>query len=124
MRRVPRVAGLTLAALHLACVAVAATWIIVAFTHGEGESPMLWIYFAFLDYPLGYLLGAVDVTSWPDIPFLPPIANSWEAFWAPLIFLSVMGTIWWFCIGWVLGRVFTLVFRFRRSGLTPHLTNR
>ena len=49
MTRVPRVAGLALAALHLACVAVGATWIIVAFAPGKGESPMVWIYFAFLD---------------------------------------------------------------------------
>jgi hypothetical protein len=115
MTRVPRVAGLTLAALHLACVAVAATCIIVAFAHGEGESPMLWIYFAYLDYPLGYLFPAVDVTSWPDIQFLPPIANNWDAFLAPLIFFSVVGTSWWFCIGWVLGRIFTLIFKSRGS---------
>ena len=122
MKRVPSVAGFIFAALHLACVVVVASLIFAA-RGVVGEFVLLWTWFVVLDYPLGYLWEAVDqlVKSWPDVPFLPPLANNWQLFLAPLIFFSVVGTIWWFCIGWVIGRMVTLIFTFRgsRSHVTP-----
>jgi hypothetical protein len=101
-----------LAGVHLACVIAAAVWILASFPH-EQESPMLWIYVMLLDYPVSYLWGAVDqfMTHWPDLPFLPALANSWSAFLGPLFFFAFVGTAWWFCIGWLLGRIWTLIRR-------------
>jgi hypothetical protein len=81
---------------------------------------MGWLYFLFIDYPVRYLWGPLDsvLTKLPDVPFLPSIAANWSAFLGPLLLFGIVGTLMWFCVGWLLGRGYVFLRK------PSHLTNR
>jgi hypothetical protein len=90
---IPGAAG---ALLHL--VLLAAT---VALILGEGGSawPRFWTLFLALDFPVS--LGIVPVTwlapAAPDRPL-----HDAPNFWWPLIYHGVVGTVWWYIVGWAI----------------------
>ena len=111
MKRLPRVLGWTLALLHLVLVIAIACSIASAHARGNHEASMGWIVVMFLSYPVVRLFPVVAhlLPTYPDISFLPGITGNWSEFLFPLVFFSLVGSAWWFGIGWVLGRVICII---------------
>jgi hypothetical protein len=111
MVKAPRKIAMVAAAIHLLVVAVFAIWIYVANSH-DGESPMYWLFLMFGDVPASLLLKPLGfiVDGWPRVSWLPGLAGDWPNFLYPLFFFAIVGTLWWYCIGWVCGRGWTLIF--------------
>jgi hypothetical protein len=105
MVRAPRKIATGAAAIHIVVVVVFAIWIYTANSH-DGESPMYWLFLMLLDVPaslllkpLGFIVDGASRVSW-----LPGLAGDWPNFLYPLFFFAILGTLWWYCVGWVCGR--------------------
>jgi hypothetical protein len=106
----PRKIGTILAVVHLAVAIVFAIWIYRANAH-DGESPMYWLFLMLIDLPAVFLLKPLShvVHGWPRVGWLPGLAGDWPNFLFPLLSLIIIGTIWWFCLGWLCGRIWTSI---------------
>lgn len=91
-------AGLAGALAHLAILGIVVALILRG---GDPDWPKYWSMFLALDFPVS--LGVVPVTwlvpaarggPWSDIP----------NFWWPLAYHGVVGTVWWYIVGWAIGR--------------------
>jgi len=111
MMRAPNKIAAIAAAIHICIVVAFAAWIYIA-NNFDGESPMYWLLLMFIDFPVSLLLGPLSfvVSSFPDISWLPGLAGDWDNFLYPLVFFAIIGTIWWYCVGWVCGRGWEMIF--------------
>src|SRR6478609_7844297 len=110
----PRKIGTMLAAIHFVIAIGFAIWIYRANSH-DGESPMYWLFLMLIDVPAFFLLKPLSsiVHGWPHVDWLPGLAGDWPNFLFPFLSLVLIGTVWWFCLGWLCGRAW-LAFRARR----------
>ena len=100
-------AGLAAAALHLLILAYT-VWLILA-----GNSPNwpgYWMIFLALDFPVS--LGVMPVTWLVPASGAGPLRDLTN-FWWPLGYHAVIGTAWWYIVGWAIER------RLRRRGDPP-----
>jgi hypothetical protein len=111
----PRKLGWSLAATHLVFVLALAMYI-ARQTRYDGETPMLWFLVAVPDLPV-YLLSAQLAPHFMSLPHViwiehltgQWITGEWEPFLGPLITCGIFGTVWWFFIGWVVGRLWVFL---------------
>jgi hypothetical protein len=102
----PRKLGLTLAGLHFLLVVGVAVWILTHI-HQDPMAPTLWFLVDILDLPIFLLTIPLGpwIQSLPHVSWLPGIAGAWEPFLFSLLEGSILGTAWWFLIGWGVGRI-------------------
>jgi hypothetical protein len=105
--------GSSFAAFHFALVLGVAVWI-ATHTARDPQAPMLWLLVGLLDFPAYILFAAfgAQLQALPRVEWLPQktgswITGEWEPFLAPLLVFAVLGTVWWFLIGWGVGRVWS-----------------
>ena len=105
--------AMILATIHICVVFAFSVWIYAAYRFGEGESPMYWIFMYFVDFPVTLLLKPLCflVEDFPNVSWLPGLAGNWPNFLYPLVFFSIIGTVWWYSVGWVCGRGWEMIFR-------------
>jgi hypothetical protein len=101
---------MTLAVIHLGVAIMFAIWIYRANAH-DGESPMYRLFLMLADLPALFLLKPLSylVEGWPRVGWLPGLAGDWPNFLLPFLSLIVIGTIWWFCLGWLFGRMWITI---------------
>lgn len=91
-------AGVAGAVAHLALLGVLVTLILRGADPGW---PKYWVIMLALDFPVS--LGVIPVT-WLVPPAsagpLTDVAN----FWWPLAWHGVVGTLWWYIVGWAIAR--------------------
>jgi hypothetical protein len=92
------VGGAIAAVLHLGVLGVTIAWIFAA---GDADWRGYWMLFLALDFPVS--LGVFPV-SWL-VPAAPagPLADL-SNFWWPLAYHGVVGTWWWYVVGWAIER--------------------
>ena len=97
MRRLSRV-GLAAALLHLVLLGVTVALIL---DNGEGSWTQYWFIFLALDFPVS--LGVIPV-AWlvPQSPEGP--LSDLSNFWWPLAYHSIVGSGWWYIVGWAIVR--------------------
>jgi hypothetical protein len=91
-------AGLGASLLHLAILALIVALILTA---GQGDWRAWWTLMLALDFPVS--LGVLPVT------WLVPAAgggalHDLSNFWWPLAYHGVVGTWWWYVVGWAAAR--------------------
>lgn len=100
--------ALAFAVTHLGIVAIVAIGVLADFQR-ERESPMLWLYLYLLDLPVS--LG-ISLSKWvdslPDIPWFPGLTGNWPNFLFPLSFFGTIGTLWWYFMGWLISKIYTI----------------
>jgi hypothetical protein len=101
MKRRLSAAGVAAAALHLALLGLTVA-LILGTSGGDWRSH--WVLFLALDFPVS--LGVFPV-SWlvpgSDRGPLADVSN----FWWPLAYHGVVGTWWWYVVGWAIARRIT-----------------
>lgn len=84
--------------VHLLLLAVTVTLIL-----GSGDGPWAqhWFIFLALDFPVS--LGVIPV-AWvvPESPAGP--LSDLSNFWWPLAYHAIVGSGWWYIVGWALAR--------------------
>jgi hypothetical protein len=111
----PRKLGWSLAATHLVLVLAVATYI-ARQTRYDGETPRLWFLGVVPDLPV-YLLSAAlapHLMSLPHVMWVERvtgqwITGEWEPFLGPLVIFGILGTAWWFFIGWLVGCLWVFI---------------
>jgi len=97
---VPRLsrAGLAAALLHLILLGGTVALILAS---AAGSWTQHWFIFLALDFPVS--LGVIPV-AWlvPQSPEGP--LSDLSNFWWPLAYHGVVGTGWWYIVGWAIGR--------------------
>jgi hypothetical protein len=90
--------GLAAAVLHLAILGYTVSLIL---SHRDASWPAYWMIFLALDFPVS--LGVMPVT-WlvPPSPLGP--LEDLTNFWWPLGYHGVIGTAWWYIVGWAIQR--------------------
>jgi len=91
-------AGLAGALAHLLILGVVVSLILGG---GEPSWPKYWVIFLALDFPLS--LGVIPVTWLVPVAQGGPLADV-ANFWWPLAYHGVVGTLWWYIVGWAIGR--------------------
>jgi ABC-type glycerol-3-phosphate transport system permease component len=106
--------GFILAAIHLVVVGSLAAWILIASKH-DRESPLYWVYLLAIDFPVIFVMWPLShmVDGWANVHWLPGLAGEWTNFLLPLICLSLVGTLWWYVIGWLIRRIMIRIFQRR-----------
>lgn len=102
--------GLGMAAAHVALLAVSVTLILGAH---EPDWPMYWLLYLALDFPVS--LGVVPL-AWMFPPSAAGPLSDFPNFWWPLAFHGVVGTGWWYIVGWAIGQRLT---RWRAGAEVP-----
>ncbi|HZP87493.1 MAG TPA: hypothetical protein VFB54_11795 [Burkholderiales bacterium] len=97
MKRLSRV-GVLAGLVHLVLLGLTVA-LILGSTHARW--PQYWYLFLALDFPVS--LGVAPV-SWlvPPAPH-GPLAD-FPNFWWPLAYHGVIGTAWWYIVGWAIAR--------------------
>jgi hypothetical protein len=110
----PRKVASIVAAVHFLVVTVFAAWIYVANAH-DGESPMYWIFLILVDLPVSLLFGPVSApfSGRPSVTWLPGLMGDWSNYLLPFLFFAIIGSAWWFCIGWMCGYLWSTIRRRR-----------
>jgi hypothetical protein len=85
------------ALLHLALLAGTVALII---EEGGSAWPRFWTLFLALDFPVS--LGIVPVT-WLAPPASGGPLRDASNFWWPLVYHGIVGTGWWYLVGWAIG---------------------
>lgn len=96
-RRLSR-AGVAAAVVHLLLLAVT---VVLILGSGEGPWAQHWFIFLALDFPVS--LGVIPV-AWmvPESPAGP--LSDLSNFWWPLAYHAIVGSGWWYIVGWALAR--------------------
>lgn len=91
-------AGVAAALLHVVLLAGA---VFVIFSSTQTDWTRYWTIFLALDFPVS--VGVVPVTF-----FVPPSGKAplsdFSHFWWPLAYHGVVGTAWWYIVGWTIAR--------------------
>lgn len=92
------VSGAAAAALHLALLGIAVASILGT---SEGDWRAHWIWFLALDFPVS--LGVLPVAWLVPAAGHTPLSD-FSNFWWPLAYHGVVGTWWWYVVGWAIAR--------------------
>jgi len=90
-------AGAVSAILHLALLAYTVHLIL---TSGEPNWPSYWMIFLAFDFPVS--LGVMPVT-WLVPPSVSGPMRDLSNFWWPLLYHGLVGTVWWYIVGALIG---------------------
>jgi hypothetical protein len=102
-------AGLAGALLHLFVVGAVVTLILAG--HDPGW-PKHWLIMLALDFPVS--LGVMPVTWLVPAAKAGPLSDI-SNFWWPLVYHGAVGTLWWYIVGWAIGRKVTALLARRGS---------
>ena len=91
-------AGLVGAVAHLLVLGVLVTLILRG---GDPGWPKYWVIMLALDFPVS--LGVMPVT-WLVPPAATGALSDVANFWWPLAWHGVVGTLWWYIVGWAVAR--------------------
>ena len=91
-----------LAVAHFALVIGVGIFVLVDLER-EHESPMLWIFPFYLDVPVSFFMASIHFENWGQVSWIPGLAGEWANWLGPLLFLSLIGSLWWYCLGWLGG---------------------
>lgn len=91
-------AGVAAALLHLLLVAGG---VVMILSSTQTDWTQYWTIFLALDFPVS--LGVVPVTWFVPPSGKPPLAD-FSGFWWPLAYHGVVGTGWWYIVGWAIAR--------------------
>ena len=109
-------AGLAGALLHLLVVGTVVTLILSGQrldpTVNDPGWPKYWLIMLALDFPVS--LGVMPVTWLVPAANAGPLADV-SNFWWPLVYHGVVGTLWWYIVGWAIGRKVTTLLARRES---------
>jgi hypothetical protein len=98
--------GLCAAAAHLALLALSVTLIL---SRQAPDWPTYWLIYLALDFPVS--LGVIPLAWMFPAASAGPLSD-FPNFWWPLAFHGIVGTFWWYVVGWAIGRRVT---RWRRG---------
>ena len=101
------IVGLCMAGAHVALIACSVALMLA--TH-ERNWHMYWLIFLALDFPVS--LGVIPL-AWMFPPSPAGPLSDFPNFWWPLLFHGLVGTGWWYIVGWAIGRRLA---RFRARG--------
>ena len=105
------IAGLIMAAIHIAIIVYTLAQIFAA---GAADWTFYWRIFLALDFPVS--LAVVPVT-WISSPSPGGPLRDFANFWWPLAVHGVLGTLWWYIVGRMIGeRVVKMTRRSDRRG--------
>jgi hypothetical protein len=93
--------GTLAALLHLLLLAGAATAIL---SSSSPQWPQYWFIFLALDFPVS--LGVAPVSWLVPASARGPLSD-FSNFWWPLAYHGVVGTGWWYIVGWAIARKLT-----------------
>ena len=91
------ISGLTMAAIHIALVVYTLAQIFAA---GAADWTFYWRIFLALDFPVS--LAVVPLT-WISSPAAGGPLSDFANFWWPLVVHGVLGTLWWYIVGRMIG---------------------
>jgi hypothetical protein len=91
-------AGLAGALLHLAILGYVVTLIL---SGRDADWPMYWLIFLAFDFPVS--LGVMPVTWLVPAASGGPLSDV-ANFWWPLAYHGIVGTAWWYIVGWAIAR--------------------
>jgi len=91
------ITGLTMAAIHIAIVVYTLAQIFAA---GAADWTFYWRIFLALDFPVS--LAVVPLT-WISPPVAGGPLHDFANFWWPLFVHGVLGTLWWYIVGRMIG---------------------
>jgi hypothetical protein len=91
-------AGVAAALLHVALLALTVA-LILGTRSGDWRS--YWILFLALDFPVS--LGVIPVSGLVPRSEAGPLSDV-SNFWWPLAYHGVVGTWWWYVVGWAIAR--------------------
>jgi hypothetical protein len=91
------IAGLIMAAIHLAILAYTLAQIVVT---GVADWPVYWRIFLALDFPVSL---AVVPLAWIFPPSPAGPLSDFANFWWPLVVHGLLGTLWWYVVGVSIG---------------------
>jgi len=95
------IVGLCAALAHVALLSISLTLIL---SGSAQDWPSYWRIYLALDFPVS--LGVVPLAwMFPSSPAGP--LSDFPNFWWPLAFHGVVGTGWWYIVGWAIGRRLT-----------------
>ena len=94
-------AGLASAAAHLLILGLLVALILYG---GDPGWPKYWLIMLALDFPVS--LGVMPV-SWLVPPAAAGPLSDVANFWWPLVWHGVIGTPWWYVVGWTIARQVT-----------------
>jgi len=98
-----------MAGAHVALIAAA---VALTLAGHERDWHIHWLIFLALDFPVS--LGVMPL-AWMFPPSVAGPLSDFPNFWWPLLFHGVVGTAWWYIVGWAIGRRLA---RFRAGGDT------
>jgi len=105
--------AVAVAVVHLLGV-VATAWYVAQST---GQAPMVWAYWAFIDFPwsLAYVVVGHGYTGWAETHSVshPLLA---QLLYFPHLLHGVVGTVWWYCLVLLIGKVVTRIRSRARRG--------
>ena len=101
------ITGLTMASIHIAIVVYTLAQIFAA---GAADWTFYWRIFLALDFPVS--LAVVPLT-WISPPSPSGPLSDFANFWWPLVVHGVLGSLWWYIVGRMIGE---RVWRMVRSG--------
>ncbi|HEX4665624.1 MAG TPA: hypothetical protein VH207_03410 [Chthoniobacterales bacterium] len=101
-------------AVRFGCYAAAAHFLFAVFiailvATGGSSSAELWLFIGIVDTPMNLLLlPLLDhlpcFDLWPPVSFLSGRLASWDFLFSSIYFV-VLGTAFWFLLGWLFGRL-------------------
>jgi hypothetical protein len=91
-------AGLAGALLHLAILGYTVMQIL---SGRDPDWPKYWLIFLAFDFPVS--LGVMPVTWLVPAASAGPLADV-ANFWWPLAYHGIVGTAWWYIVGWAIAR--------------------
>lgn len=91
-------AGVAAALLHLVLLAGG---VIAILSSTQTDWTQYWTIFLALDFPVS--VGVVPVTWFVPPSGKPPLSD-FSHFWWPLAYHGVVGTAWWYIVGWTIAR--------------------
>ena len=107
---IARKLGWTAAGIHFAIVLVLGAYI-ARQTRYDGETPMLWLLIAVPDLPVELAMAPFgeQTLKLPHVTWMEHltgewITGEWEPFISPLLAFGILGTAWWYLLGWSAGR--------------------
>ena len=91
------IAGLIMAAIHVAIVAYTLAQILAA---GAADWTVYWRMFLALDFPVSI---AVVPLTWISPPSPAGPLSDFVNFWWPAVVHGLLGTLWWYIVGMAIG---------------------
>ena len=94
------IGGVIGALLHLALVSYTVAAILIDYSSGDISSTFYWRIFLALDFPVS--LAVVPLT-WISPPAASGPLSDFANFWWPLAVHGLLGTLWWYIVGRMIG---------------------